>query len=91
MSSQLIRQNATITKNIFLSILGVQCQKPVSLLDGKILSNKKLFYYEDQIDIECDHGYYLTTNTHTLKCESHGQWSADMPHCKSKNTSHIKL
>uniref|UniRef100_K1PSV5 C4b-binding protein alpha chain n=1 Tax=Magallana gigas TaxID=29159 RepID=K1PSV5_MAGGI len=60
----------------------VQCPKPVSLLDGNILSNKKLFYYEDQIDIECDHGYFLTTNTHTLKCENHGQWSADMPHCK---------
>ncbi|XP_065921906.1 CUB and sushi domain-containing protein 3 [Magallana gigas] len=60
----------------------VQCPKLVSLLNGKILSNKKLFYYGDQIDIECDHGFFFTTNTHTLKCENHGQWSADMPHCK---------
>lgn len=74
-----------------LSTLGVQCPKPVPLFNGKVLSNKKHFYYEDQIDIECDHGYFLEPNTHTLKCKHHGQWSADMPNCKSKNTSHINL
>lgn len=54
-------------------------------MKGKILSNKELFYYEDEISVECDHGYFIAPSSpsRVLKCENSGQWSANMPNCTS--------
>uniref|UniRef100_A0A8W8JNR8 Sushi, von Willebrand factor type A, EGF and pentraxin domain-containing protein 1 n=1 Tax=Magallana gigas TaxID=29159 RepID=A0A8W8JNR8_MAGGI len=61
----------------------VQCPTPVSPMKGKILSNKELSYYEDEIYVECDHGYFIapSSRSRVLKCENSGQWSANMPNC----------
>ena len=53
-------------------------------MNGKVLSNKKLFYSEDKISVQCDHGYFLEPNLNMLTCENSGQWSAEMPNCTSK-------
>ena len=53
-------------------------------MNGKILSNKKLFYSEDKISVQCDHGYFLEPNLNMLTCENSGKWSAEMPNCTSK-------
>lgn len=68
-----------------LWIIEVQCATPASPINGKILSNKKLFYYKDEISMECDHGFFIapSSRSHVLKCENSGRWSANMPNCTS--------
>lgn len=78
--------NVVLIKSLsHLWILEVQCSTPASPINGKILSNKKLFYYEDEISIECDHGFFIAPSlrSRVLKCENSGQWSANMPNCSS--------
>ncbi|XP_062612280.1 sushi, von Willebrand factor type A, EGF and pentraxin domain-containing protein 1-like, partial [Saccostrea cucullata] len=62
----------------------VQCPTPMPPLNGEILSNKQLFYYEDEINVECDHGYYPDPQRTTLKCgveQGVGKWSTEMTNC----------
>lgn len=78
--------NVVIIKSLsHLWIIEVQCSTPASPMNGKILSNKKLFYYEDEISMECDHGFFIASSSRSrvLKCENSGQWSANMPNCTS--------
>lgn len=43
-------------------------------MKGKILSNKEFFYYEDEIFVECDYGYFIVFFVcfRVLKCENLG-------------------
>ncbi|XP_056017716.1 sushi, von Willebrand factor type A, EGF and pentraxin domain-containing protein 1-like isoform X1 [Ostrea edulis] len=61
-----------------------QCPTPIPPTNGKILSNKQFFYYEDEIMVECDHGYFPDPLKTKLKCgvdQSFGKWSTDMTNC----------
>ncbi|KAK3089225.1 hypothetical protein FSP39_001900 [Pinctada imbricata] len=56
------------------------CPVLASPLNGTVLSNKQLFYYNDKVNFECDQGFTLKGNLQ-LTCTASGDWDSNAPTC----------
>ncbi|CAC5408148.1 unnamed protein product [Mytilus coruscus] len=59
-----------------------QCPVPPPLTNGKVLSKKELFFFEDSVEFTCDLGYKLDPMYSKLDCRSDGSWSNIFPSCQ---------
>jgi hypothetical protein len=65
--------------------LGKQCQVPEPITNGMVLSKKDLFYYNDDIQFTCNHGYLLSGSAVTnTRCSANGTWADAIPTCTRK-------
>jgi hypothetical protein len=69
--------------------LGKQCQVPAPITNGMVLSKKDLFYYNDDIQFTCNHGYLLSGSEISCVFAFFALWKRVKTHVLSDQNVHI--
>ena len=65
-------------------IPGKPCDKPPTLIDGKILDPKQNYSFPDAIKYECNVGFRLAGRSNKVECDRNGNWSKLDAQCNGK-------
>ena len=77
----------------FRLILAVECTTNKTLDNGIFLSGSEKFYVNDTVEIRCDIGYVINTDSgpvisQEITCSQDGTWDSELPKCEGMLSSY---